>query len=154
MTHPLQSEWDRLIIQNFWPDFSDHRRRMTFQVLLSFEMVHGEVDAAMLRLPPLFMMKKRLSRFVCSQLPALADRLIDAEDKVDVEATARWLLDSRLQCTGRVRTTDRRDLRELREASSSYCSQRYTAYAWKQVFLSDTKLGGSSKSACRRKMAR
>lgn len=152
-SNAAQDDWDRLLVVNFWPCFTRKRIRAVGAIVHSFVMVHGR-EVKVDRFPPLFMMRRYVSTFVCSQLPELADRLIDAEDGVDVEETIRWMRRANLQCTGKTRRLPRGDKNEFRNAGRHYVAARLEQAGYGAFCNGNTKLGGGSKRHTRCRMMR
>lgn len=152
-SNAIQSDWDRMLVVNFWPCFTERRVRWTNAVARSFAMVHGS-EVRVDRFPPPFVMRKHFSQFVCSQLPALADRLINADGNVDIEETVRWIQRANLQCTGKTRRLPSSDRNELRRTVGVYDASVLARVGYREFCAGELKMGGGSKRATRHRMLR
>lgn len=104
-TAPLrerQRAWDTMLAASFWPCFSSVRRRKAWHLIKSFELIFGECAGEGISRFPIDAHQRNqdISRFVCSYMQKLADRLIDAGaiNLLEVESIVSWLQSSGIDC--------------------------------------------------------
>lgn len=80
-----QETWDRLLVANFWPCFIERRSRCMGHLAITYRTVSGDKTGTPERFPESWSMRFRVSKFVCSRLPALANRIIDCDGVFDMD---------------------------------------------------------------------
>lgn len=120
-TKLMQDDWDRLLIVNYWGCFTRKRCRQIWQLIKSFEALHGEGARPPERCPSFELRNLLVSKFMGCFLAPVANAIIDANG--DFELSAMLTLINR--CRINHVSVDRELVREAKRARRHYVAGAY-----------------------------
>lgn len=135
-TNLMQDDWDRLLIVNYWGCFTRKRCRQMWQLIKSFETLHGEGARPPERCPSFELRNLLVSKFMGCFLAQVANAIIDANG--DFELSAMLTLIKRCRIN-HVRV-DRELGREAIRARKHYAAGAYGVAIKKANSIAENRL--------------